>query len=662
MREAGAGDQANRVFPVLPFPCAYYKPQEPHAVVNTKFRLLATSVYRVVRQFVDRHPGFNLTPLQRQGFKELRNRIEAGEIRLSVSDKGGEFVVIPQVLDKAITQLHLQDKTLYCRSTEKEYAKQYRKLNKVWCGVAKVAGLHSSTINRLKSDLPLCPVLYTLIKTHKLSAADLSSNNPAVFKVRPIISSVGGPTDKISWFLNLIVRQILPYIPAHLTNTNMLLEKLLNVDLQENVVIESFDVTSLYTNVSNEAALEATFELLSDHEGSLNLYGFSIANIMTVLKECLNCSFFRWSGVYYRQMRGLAMGQRLAPVLAIAYMSKIEKPILDRRPALYSRYIDDCLIICSSQEEMDICFDILNNRADQIKFTRESPRESWLPFLNIQIQLARGTVRTKWYRKPSCKNILIHYRSAHPLRTKQSVINNMFRVASKVSSDTDLKTESLDIARRVALSNGYPHCRGGSQRGGHFPHRRIRERAPVNKVAFCLPFISEEMSRAIRSSLTRCDLQEEVMVVEIPPGNLCRQLVCNRLYDILCDTPDCLVCPSNRRGDCMRAGVIYEIRCQACGAEYIGETGRPLRIRIKEHLEGLRKSRTQTPLGMHRILCHGGNEFTISVAILALETETTARKALEACWITSRDPQINRKEECVAVTRDLAPFLDLCKF
>uniref|UniRef100_A0A7I4YQ85 Reverse transcriptase domain-containing protein n=1 Tax=Haemonchus contortus TaxID=6289 RepID=A0A7I4YQ85_HAECO len=356
------------------------------------------------------------------------------------------------------------------------------------------------------------------------------------------------------------------------------------------------------------------------------------------------------------------MGQRLAPVLAIAYMSKIEKPILDRRPVLYSRYIDDCLIICPTQEEMDICFDILNNRADQIKFTRERPRENWLPFLNIQIQLARGTVRTKWYRKPSCKNILIHYRSAHPIRTKQSVISNMFRVASKVSSDTDLKTESLDIARRIAVSNGYPNRCKGSQRGGHFPPRRIYEQAPVNKVTFCLPFISDEMSRAIRACVTRCDLKEEVMVVEIPPGKLCRQLVRNRLYDILCDTPDCLVCPSNRRGDCMRAGVIYEIRCQACGAEYIGETGRPLRTRIKEHLEGLRKSRTQTPLGMHRVLCHDGNELTISVTVLALETETTARKALEACWIAARDPQINRKEERMTVTRDLAPFLDLCKF
>uniref|UniRef100_A0A0K0D546 Reverse transcriptase domain-containing protein n=1 Tax=Angiostrongylus cantonensis TaxID=6313 RepID=A0A0K0D546_ANGCA len=58
---------------------------------------------------------------------------------------------------------------------------------------------------------------------------------------------------------------------------------------------------------------------------------------MALLKECLNCSIFRWSGKYYAQMRGLAMGQRLAPTLAIAFLSRIEAPVIDPRPLLYCR-------------------------------------------------------------------------------------------------------------------------------------------------------------------------------------------------------------------------------------------------------------------------------------------------------------------------------------
>ncbi|VDM59223.1 unnamed protein product [Angiostrongylus costaricensis] len=79
---------------------------------------------------------------------------------------------------------------------------------------------------------------------------------------------------------------------------------------------------------------------------------------MVLLKECLNCSIFGWSGKYFAQIRGLAMGQRLAPNLAIVFMSKIEAPVLDLRPLLYCRYVDDYFVVFSTQEEMDKCFEL----------------------------------------------------------------------------------------------------------------------------------------------------------------------------------------------------------------------------------------------------------------------------------------------------------------
>ena len=110
----------------------------------------------------------------------------------------------------------------------------------------------------------------------------------------------------------------------------------------------------------------------------------------------------------------------------------------------------------------------------------------------------------------------------------------------------------------------------------------------------------------------------------------------------------------------MCSGVIYSITCRLCGDEYIGETGRPLHVRIREHLDGLRKSKMLTPLGTHRRLCHDNTEFEVAVSILAREAEISARKTLEAFWISARNPKMNRKDECVAITQELAPFLELC--
>ncbi|VDL78856.1 unnamed protein product [Nippostrongylus brasiliensis] len=49
--------------------------------------------------------------------------------------------------------------------------------------------------------------------------------------------------------------------------------------------------------------------------------------------------------------------------------------------------------------------------------------------------------------------------------------------------------------------------------------------------------------------------------------------------------------------------------------EYVGETGRPLCIRIKEHLDGLRVITISTPLGEHRVRHHEGAHVDVAVSI-----------------------------------------------
>uniref|UniRef100_A0A0K0D9F9 Reverse transcriptase domain-containing protein n=1 Tax=Angiostrongylus cantonensis TaxID=6313 RepID=A0A0K0D9F9_ANGCA len=235
----------------------------------------------------------------------------------------------------------------------------------------------------------------------------------------------------------------------------MFLQRLRDVSPNNAYVMESFDVSALYTNVSNDSAMEAIHELLVEHKRGIHMHGLSIQQLMVLLKGCLNCSTFRWSGKYYAQMRGLAMGQRLAPSLAIAFMSGIEAPVIELRPLLYCRYIDDCFVIFSTQEEMDKCFELLNEQSEYIKFTREKPKESWLPFLNVQVNLSSSGNMTKWYLKPSNKNILIHFLSSHPSHTKRAIVRNMFRTATSGCTKKELREESRDLTRQIAISIGY---------------------------------------------------------------------------------------------------------------------------------------------------------------------------------------------------------------
>ncbi|EYC36514.1 hypothetical protein Y032_0889g2883 [Ancylostoma ceylanicum] len=195
--------------------------------------------------------------------------------------------------------------------------------------------------------------------------------------------------------------------------------------------------------------------MLNMHGAHMETYGLSKARLLTLIKECLNCNIFKWSGTYFAQVRGLAMGQRLAPVLAVCFMSRIEAPVLARLPVLCCRYIDDCCVITSTQSEMGECFRILNQQSQYIRLTREKPHNGWLPFLNTQINLSMGNVRVKWYRKESCKNILIHARSAHPMAMKRAVIRNMFKTANELCTGDHERQESRSLASEIAVANGY---------------------------------------------------------------------------------------------------------------------------------------------------------------------------------------------------------------
>ncbi|KAK6744832.1 hypothetical protein RB195_011507 [Necator americanus] len=85
------------------------------------------------------------------------------------------------------------------------------------------------------------------------------------------------------------------------------------------------------------------------------------------------------------------------------------------------------------------------------------------------------------------------------------------------------------------------------------------------------------------------------------------------------------------------------ISCEQCGDEYIGETARPLCVRIKEQLEGKKKSCDSTALGGHRVRCHNGEDFEVKITISEREPGIAARKT---------GPKMNRKEESLCITRE----------
>ena len=265
----------------------------------------------------------------------------------------------------------------------------------------------------------------------------------------------------------------------------------------------------------------------------------------------------------------------------------------------------------------------------------------------------------KWYRKEATRNILIHAKSAHPATMKSAVIRNMFRTVNEICTGNAELQESRTLARTITKSNGYsiPQRRHNRRRDYSTTPQNQNE----NKIPLCLPFISDVVSTAIKKCIVNAQLENDVRLVNIPNDNIKKQLIRNRLYDVESISEDCIVCPHGRERDCAKLGVVYQLTCLECNAIYIGETGRTLSIRIKEHMAGLRRGNLRTPLGKHKNEIHNGSEFQVKCVILGYESDISARKALEAAWIYTKNPIMNNRNECVSMAGDLASFLTLCR-
>ena len=99
-----------------------------------------------------------------------------------------------------------------------------------------------------------------------------------------------------------------------------------------------------------------------------------------------------------------------------------------------------------------------------------------------------------------------------------------------------------------------------------------------------------------------------------------------------------LVHPKDRIPDAQKCGLVYQVECPECPLTYIGETGRTLAMRIKDHLN-LRNPLTD--VGEH--CAHDHHKITKdSVRVLAREDSWLKRKVRKALKIKIGQPAMNR--------------------
>ncbi|KAJ8912740.1 hypothetical protein NQ315_016695 [Exocentrus adspersus] len=199
-----------------------------------------------------------------------------------------------------------------------------------------------------------------------------------------------------------------------------------------------------------------------------------------------------------------------------------------------------------------------------IKFTLELEENNKLPFLDVMISKnieINSNFQTNAYRKKTNTNRYLNFNSNHHLSIKKSVIKSLYDRAKWVSSNVNFFNQEKDHIKNILKENAYPInlvVKAFLQIEKTSHNNQQRQNPVANMTISYIPGVSEKLKKLGNNFNIRTAFKTN-----------------NTLRSILTHTKP--IKKEQNEKNC-----IYQIPCQ-CGKHYIGETSRPLDVRIKEH-------------------------------------------------------------------------------
>ena len=136
----------------------------------------------------------------------------------------------------------------------------------------------------------LHPKILHLTKKHKVN-----------LKVRPFVSGRNGIFERLSWFLQIILKHLLRQVKSHVGNTEELLNRFHNCPsfALEGEIPVSFDVVSLYTNIDTEKAISTALQYSQNY--NIHLYGLSCQDLNELLHLLLENNIFEYPVEFFNK-------------------------------------------------------------------------------------------------------------------------------------------------------------------------------------------------------------------------------------------------------------------------------------------------------------------------------------------------------------------------
>ena len=456
------------------------------------------------------------------------------------------------------------------------------------------------------------PARYGLAKVHKNDVP-----------MRPVLSMPGSAYHKIA---TQVTKWLSVVDECNIrSSTKKVCDMLSDITLDDDEVLVSFDVTSLYTNVPVQEAIDYCTGLL--YSGRYDKPPIAKDTFKTLLQMCCKDVLMLTPDGYYRQIDGLAMGSPPAPLLSNGWLSQHDDEIRGDAK-LFSRYMDDIIQSIKRNRIYEKLAEI--NEIPSLTFTMERESEGCIPFLDMKIIRSQNKLSSTWYYKPSDTGLIMNYHALAPKKYKKSVVSGFVHRLYRSCSTWKNFHSSLEKAKRILEKNQYPPS--FFEPIVHSTLQQIlvpkepstEEESETKEVSKKLLFVqyrgkvTENYERSLKKCNAPCTVVMTLRKVKSVMPSLKPQV-----------------------DKSLRSGVVYQIICSRCQSCYVGQTGRHLITRFKEHMG------KSAAMKKHLIRCDSVIDFySDNVKILASSTRSTDYlETLEALWIREIKPTINTKDE-----------------
>lgn len=379
------------------------------------------------------------------------------------ADKGGKIVIMQRSQYESRVNTYLEEnilaenyrevvgKTLPDIQTdmEDEYDAVMTEMNQYLRADIDLKVSGSDRIRLLKPEPFIIPLFYGNPKIHK-------NGEP----IRPIISSIDMIGDDLSkWILdklNLIAEKFNIY---NVKNSEDLVKQLKNFTLEQNHHLVLYDYTSMFTNIELRETIDIIAEnyYLIEATTYVPLHSFIRALEFFVEKATV----FQYGGRFYKQCKGLAMGNRLAQVLAeirtnVALIQAVKTFNADEISFIF-KYVDD-IFAAIRIDLIDEVHRRISRHVGGMELTKTVEDENCeVEYLDCAFRRdpERMTLTHRWSKKSYGSFATLNYHSNHSWNTKENTIKELIRHAHAITTDNFMHRTNI-LIKTVLTNSSYP--------------------------------------------------------------------------------------------------------------------------------------------------------------------------------------------------------------